>query len=415
MSTVKLYQKDVYLKEAELKVLALTMENGRPVVVLEETIFAPDGGGQPCDLGSIGGIRLVDVREDKESGEIKHYLETSAELSRVRAAANAAEPSERRLFCELDWQRRFDHMQMHCAEHILSGAFHRMFKVENRGFHMGADYFTIDMFVPEGVDAQAAAAKAELESNRVIWANVPVTTTFFSDPEEAARRPVRKPIKADEDVSVVSIGEGEALADCCACCGTHPARTGEAGCVKIVKAENYKGLVRYTVKAGRFAYEDYKRKDELAGFFGRALNTDLGRIEEKYKTQEAKNGTVRKELYDLKKALLAEELEKILELLDTPCEASIRVLRYDKYSMDDLQSLAKDLEGKLKKLLVLVSEREISALLLSDGKPDAGKLVKENAAIYKGKGGGNPKLARAIFDDPENLELYLDLIEKHLR
>ncbi|HQC35535.1 MAG TPA: DHHA1 domain-containing protein, partial [Bacillota bacterium] len=99
----------------------------------------------------------------------------------------------------------------------------------------------------------------------------------------------------------------------------------------------------------------------------------------------------------------------------TPCEASIRVLRYDKYSMDDLQSLAKDLEGKLKKLLVLVSEREISALLLSDGKPDAGKLVKENAAIYKGKGGGNPKLARAIFDDPENLELYLDLIEKHLR
>ena len=100
----------------------------------ESTIFFPEGGGQLCDLGTLNGVAVTDVKEDKETGTVWHTV----------ADASGFDPGKT-VRAVLDWQRRFDHMQMHCGEHILSGRFHELFGVENHGFHMGEDYMTIDM------------------------------------------------------------------------------------------------------------------------------------------------------------------------------------------------------------------------------------------------------------------------------
>ena len=196
MATQRLYQKDVYLKEAELVVSEIREYKGKQQVACESTIFFPEGGGQLCDLGTLNGIAVTDVKEDKESGTVWHTV----------ADASGFEPGQK-VKAVLDWQRRFDHMQMHCGEHILSGRFFELFGVENHGFHMGEDYMTIDMLAKDGSPiTDEMIEKAELAANEVIWRNVPVSTTWFDTAEEALSMPVRKEIKFGEDISVVTVG-----------------------------------------------------------------------------------------------------------------------------------------------------------------------------------------------------------------
>ena len=139
MATERLYQQDVYLREADLTVCELREYKGKMQVACGSTIFFPEGGGQLCDLGTLGGVPVTDVKEDKETGTVWHTVEDASGFApgkTVRAV--------------LDWQRRFDHMQMHCGEHVLSGRFFELFGVENHGFHMGEDYMTIDMAARDG-------------------------------------------------------------------------------------------------------------------------------------------------------------------------------------------------------------------------------------------------------------------------
>ena len=408
MSTVKLYQQDVYMKSGELTVDRLGEDRkGRKFVVFKESFFFPEGGGQPCDLGTAGTMRVTNVLEEKSTGDVLHYVD----------AFEDGLGAGQTLHCEIDWARRFDHMQMHCGEHILSGAFYRLFKAENKGFHMGDDYMTIDiLFPPEfGGNPREAGEAAELEANRTIWANVPIKTYYFETRDEANALPSRKKIAFDEDISMVVVGDPAAPMDCCPCCGTHPSRSGEIGMVKVIKCDPNKEYFRYTLKSGRFALEDYCFKHNVATMVGNHYSTSLDRLEKAIEKADAENNDVRRELSTLKKSLINDELLKLKALIDAPCEKSIKTASYSIFSPDDLQGFAKDLDPVLKGILVLVSERVNTAVILSDGSVNAGKLVKENASIYHGKGGGSPKLARAIFENKEDLELYLDLIEKHLR
>ncbi|MCQ2565538.1 MAG: hypothetical protein MJ194_01635 [Clostridia bacterium] len=408
MSTVKLYQQDVYKKSGELCVERFGEDaKGRRFIVFKESFFFPEGGGQPCDLGIAGTMKVVDVLEDKATGDVLHYVDAFED--------DLAEGTL--LHCEIDWARRFDHMQMHCGEHILSGAFYRLFKAENKGFHMGDDYMTVDMLFPPEFDGDPrdAGEAAEYEANRTIWANVPIKTYYYETREEANALPSRKKIAFDEDISMVVVGDPEDPMDCCPCCGTHPGRSGEIGLVKVIKCEPNKEYYRYTLKSGRFALADYRFKHEIATMVGNRYSTSLDRLERAMDKAEAENNDVRRERSLLKKSLINAEVTKLKALIDAPCHKSYRSASYAIFSPDDLQSFAKDLDPVLKGVLILVSEKANTAVILSDGKVNAGKLVKENASIYRGKGGGSPKLARAIFDSKENLELYLDLIEKHLR
>lgn len=404
MATERLYQKDVYLREADLTVTEVREYKGKRQVACSSTIFFPEGGGQLCDLGTLGGVAVTDVKEDKETGTVWHTVADAAGFDpgkTVRAV--------------LDWQRRFDHMQMHCGEHILSGRFHELFGVENHGFHMGEDYMTIDMLAKDGSPiTDEMISQAELAANEVIWRNVPVVTTWFDTAEEALSMPVRKEIKFGEDISVVTVGSVDAPLDCCACCGTHPSTTGQVGLVTVLKAENYKGMTRMTIKAGRPAFEEARTRSKIASQLAQKYSTEVSTLLDREAANDAKNDEVRRELSELKSALSKQEEEKLREALPKT-EGSLAVFRYPLMSADDLQSMARKAEDIFTKPSALFSEKDKTVVLATPGTPAAGQLVKDYAGMYGGKGGGSRNLARAIFSKKADAELFMDLIEKHLR
>ena len=404
MATERLYQKDVYLREADLTVTEVREYKGKQQIACESTIFFPEGGGQLCDLGTLGGVAVTDVREDKETGTVWHTV----------ADASGFDPGKT-VKAVLDWQRRFDHMQMHCGEHILSGRFHELFGVENHGFHMGEDYMTIDMLAKDGSPiTDEMISQAELAANEVIWRNVPVVTTWFDTAEEALSMPVRKEIKFGEDISVVTVGSVDAPLDCCACCGTHPSTTGQVGLVTVLKAENYKGMTRMTIKAGRPACEEARTRSKIASQLAQKYSTEVSTLLDREAANDAKNDEVRRELSELKSALSKQEEEKLREALPK-AEGSLAVFRYPLMSADDLQSMARKAEDIFTKPSALFSEKDKTVVLATPGTPTAGQLVKDYAGMYGGKGGGSRNLARAIFSKKADAELFMDLIEKHLR
>ena len=423
MKTVKLYQDDpnkkegfLYLEEffeteEQCRAQGLKYIKHTAVLTLKETIFYPEGGGQPCDLGTIENIPVIDVFENKSTETIYHRISWDG--------SKEVFTREMPLHCQLDWDRRFTHMQMHSAEHLLSGLIWQLYGGINKGFHMNQQYATIDILLPDNTEFSEEMLDAlELKANRIIWDNVAIHTEYCSTKEEAENNPLRKPLNFDEDISVVLIGSKETTYDCCACCGTHVEKTGQIGLIKIIKTENYKGMTRITLKAGLPAYKDIALRHKASTVLCNRYSTEIEQLAERIFLQETKNGAVRKELYDLKKLLLEEEKNKLLTgIREQPDKktASIYVASYNKYSADDLQNLARSLGENLPVLVALVSQKESTAILASSGKPPCGTLVKEYAPIYKGKGGGNPQLARAIFDDSDSLDVFLDLIEKHLR
>ncbi len=404
MGTNRLYQNNVYLKECSQTLTGL--EEGEILKAsFDSTIFFPTGGGQLCDSGVIAGHRVVDVKEDKETGIIYHFLEKEGESLEVGKSYAAS----------LDWDRRFSHMQMHCGEHLLSGAFLKLFGAHNKGFHMGDDYVTIDIDWDGKEMSADMIAEAEALANSWIYQDIPVETRWFGTAKEAMSLPCRKEIKAGENISVVLIGSENDPADCCACCGTHPQTTGQIGIIKIVHREKYKAMNRFYVKCGAQALDDYSNKQEILGTISKKYSCDINDLEKTLEAAEAREKEIYKKYSGLKGYYAAIEEDQLKEKLLLPKDKSIRVYSYEQFDLNDLQNMARKLEGDIKDVTVLVSARENSCIIASDGKTDCGKLVKDNAPIYGGKGGGKPKLARAIFDSKEKLELYLDLTEKHLR
>ena len=409
--TEKLYVKDVYLKEAELTLSEVKEEKGKLKAAFSSSLFFPEGGGQLCDTGEIAGYTVTDVKEDKESGTIWHTLEP-------KAGAEVLEPGKS-YTARLDWKKRFEHMQMHCGEHILSGAFYKLYGAVNKGFHMGAEYTTIDIDLPEDspykeISPEMAAA-AERLANEAVWADLPVQTIFFDTADEARKLPVRKAIKFEEDISVVVVGDLNDPADCCACCGTHPKSSGQIGIIKITHTEKYKGMYRCYVKCGFSAYEDYCEKQLIADTLGLKYSCDPKDLEKTLAAAETKTEEIYKKYSSLKGYYLRKTEEEFREKLKTPKEKSIRIECFEQFPADDLQTMLRKMEDVITEPVALVSPREHTAVLASSGAPDCGKIVKECAPIYHGKGGGKPNIARAIFEKAEDLELFLDLVEKHLR
>lgn len=430
MKTGKLYRSDVNKREGLFQLLEMVETEirckelgvkyipGTLLLVLEETIFYPEGGGQPCDLGEIEDFRVIEVFEDLSGETVYHRLTSQAAEKLINKPY---------VHCSLDWQRRFSHMQMHCAEHLLSGLIWKLFQGVNKGFHMGDDYFTIDILFEKNGDysefTENMLDEAELCANQAIWVDAPVVTKYCASRKEAEGNPLRKPLALDEDITIVTIASADKIYDCCACCGTHVSSTGQIGLLKILKAENYKGMTRLTVKAGLPAYADALIRHKVTTVLCNRYSTEINHLMERIDVQDSKNGAARKELYDLKKNLLEEErnaLTSQFKQRGTSAQTgeklpSIYVRYYDRYSVEDLQTLGRSLGAGLPCLVALVSEKENTAVLVSSGSPSCGALVKEYASLYQGKGGGSDQLARAIFQKKESIDTFLDLLEKHLR
>ena len=411
MKTERLFKEDVYMKEAEAAVTSLTeTKEGRTAVTLDRTIFFPTGGGQSCDRGTIAGFPVIDVYEDEKADDIIHVLDC-----RPSEFEHAVSPAGKLLKLSLDWEHRFDNMQRHCGEHILSGMFYREYGGVNRGFHMGDQYMTIDISLeakPEFTAITWEMAKhAEECANEAIWQNQPVITRHFDTKKEAENLPLRKALALEKDITIVCVGSVENPADCVACCGTHPATAGQVGLIKIFKVEPNKGMFRIYFEAGKRAFLKYQQELDTLTALSNSLSAGTDDVLSKYHAQVEKNKESRNQLHFLKKEVIMREAADIAEAL----EKGENVRRYHILSLDDLTVLAREVSPYAKKIAFLVHEPSCTVFLVSDGSVDCGKLVKDNAQIYGGKGGGNKTTARAIFTKEEYVDTFIDLIEKHLR
>lgn len=411
MNTTKLYQKDVYIKNwtADITSAAKSEKHDdQYILTLDRTAFFPEGGGQSCDLGTIGTYQVIDVQES--DNEVYHTIKITN--SEVIPTAGT------QVTCSLDWDRRFDNMQRHCGEHILSGLFFDLFGGVNRGFHMGQDYMTIDISLeakPEITQiTYEMALEAELGTNKVIWSNAPVTVMRFESRDEAEKMPLRKALAFDEDISIVCVGSVENAADCVACCGTHPSTAGQVGLVKIYKVENYKGMFRIYFEAGQRALNDYRTKHNILTDLSNKYSSSVEDFPDKLKAQEDKLATVKNELFHIKKAFIDNECAKLDAILANTSE---KVVCYSvpELSLDDTFNMGKRYMKECKPLVMLYSQKDTSYILISDGSTDCGKLVKEYASFYNGKGGGNKVSARAIFTSKDDADMFADLVQKHLR
>ena len=401
MYTKRLYQEDVYLKEADVQVSDIVTRDGQVFLIFDQTVFFPTSGGQSCDTGTVDQFHIIDVFEEED--QVLHRLEEKECKLSIGDKVHIS----------IDWERRFDNMQRHCGEHILSGKFYELYGGVNRGFHMGEDYMTIDISLEDDPAfdkiSWEMAKEAELRTNQAIWANLPVITRHFDNRKEAENLPLRKALAFDEDITIVCVGDVENPADCVACCGTHPSSAGQVGMVKIYKVESNKGMFRIYFEAGERAFRQYQRRYDVLTALENKLSAGFSDLMPKYEAQQEKNRLVRDELYHLRKWTIEKETQDIKSQI-TP--AFVR--KYDKLSINDILEIGKGIAGSIPTIAFLVHQPSNTVLLFTD-KHDAGKLVKENADIYGGKGGGNKNSARAIFAKAEYIDTFIDLIEKHLR
>lgn len=417
MKTTRLYQQDRYIKEWDAQVTSVTEDDGSLIVTLDKSAFFPEGGGQSCDLGMMGGYEVIDVQEKDE--EVYHRLKP-AEGENSADGKPAPLQEGDAVHCILDWDRRFDNMQRHCGEHILSGIFFALFGGVNRGFHMGQDYMTVDISLEEDPDVKEItyedALRAELEANKVIWADEPVTVMHFESREEAEKMPLRKALAFDEDITIVSVGSIDNAADCVACCGTHPNTAGQVGLIKIYKVENYKGMFRIYFESGARALNDYRAKHNILTELSNKYSSSIEDFPSKLKAQEEKLADAKSELHQIKKAFTDNECAKLDALIsEAGGDSKVTVYEVEHLGLDDVFNMAKRYMGSCKGLIMLYSIKDTSYILVSDGNIDCGGLVKEYASFYKGKGGGNKVSARGIFTSKEDAEMFADLVQKHLK
>ena len=230
--TEKLYYRDCHLAQFRASVTGCTPTEKGYLVTLDATAFYPEGGGQACDLGTLSGVRVLDVQE--RDGEILHLCDGALQVGDQVDGA-------------IDDARRFDLMQQHTGEHIVSGIIHRRFGYHNTGFHMGADVTTIDF---DGIIPVEALAEIEAEANGALWKDLPVRC-WYPSPEELPTVSYRTKRALPWPVRIVEIPGY----DCCACCGVHTAATGEVGLIKLFSAVGFRGGTRMELACGRRALD----------------------------------------------------------------------------------------------------------------------------------------------------------------
>lgn len=364
----ELFYRDGYAREFDAKVLRCEKEKKGFAVVLDDTAFYPEGGGQPADQGTLGGVRVTDVK--RRGGEIVHYTDGPLpEGASVRG--------------EIDWERRFSHMQNHSGEHIVSGLIHRLFGWDNVGFHMG-ETVTVDF---NGPMTWEAALRVEAAANAVIWENRE-TEIFFPSPEELAALEYRSKKTLTGAVRIVAFPG----ADVCACCGTHVRRAGEIGVIKILSLMNHRGGVRLELLCGKAALAYMNGVMENNGEIARLLSV------KPRQTAEA----VRKEM-----AAATEERQKLADMSRNYFRLRAAMLPREGIAVDfeeDLSpwALRKGAETLLEEggapVYVLLSGGDgCFRYVIAAGKGGARALGQALNKRLRGRGGGSNELVQGQF------------------
>ncbi|MFI5178007.1 MAG: DHHA1 domain-containing protein [Vicinamibacterales bacterium] len=360
-------------------VLSSETHDGHPVVVLDQTAFYPTSGGQPYDTGRLGGVRVLDV-VDREDGTIAHVTDGGL-------------PAGTTVHGDIDWPRRFDHMQQHTGQHLLSAAFDREHHVRTTSFHLGADGSTIDLareVSPEEI------RQAEDLANQIVWEDRPVGIRFATE-EEASRLPLRKEPTRTGPLRLIDISGF----DLSACGGTHVPRTGMIGIIAVTAWERFKGATRLTFACGGRALTSHRALRDVVSAATRALSipaAELAPALERLRAESRDQSRALRQLQEEVAAHRAASLRATAETIGPVRGVLSTVAGWDAAA---LKTLA----------VAIVSDAGLVAVLVGDGRPvpvviarsadvsvDASAWMRRAAAELGGRGGGRPELAQGGLD-----------------
>ena len=307
--TVRLFDKDSYMQAFDATVLSCEQYESGFAVVLDQTAFFPEEGGQSADGGTLEGVHVLDVQE--KEGVIVHYTDAPLEIGvTVRG--------------QLDFETRYQKMQIHSGEHIVSGLMHRKYGYSNVGFHLGGE-ITMDF---DGELTREQLNEIEDEANRIIYENVAITAEYPSA-EVLAATMYRSKLDLSENVRLVTIGEY----DVCACCAPHVARTGEIGLIKLLDTIRYKGGMRIHFLAGSAALAHYRKTWQDVAAISAMLSVKQSEVVEGVRKKDAEIekrsaliSSLRRQLLDYKIAALEETEGNLCIFTDDPDMLSLRLL-----------------------------------------------------------------------------------------
>jgi alanyl-tRNA synthetase len=379
--TQRLYYEDPYCREFDATIRRIDRRDGRTLVSLDRTAFYPTSGGQPFDTGTLDALPVVDVFDD-DDGSVVHVVD-------ARQSAASPPQSGQTVRGTIDWRRRFDHMQQHSGQHILSAAFDRLSDAGTVSFHLGTSVSTIDIARELSRDE---IARVEIEANRVVWDDRPLAIRFVSA-EEAAALPLRKETAREGTLRLIDI-DGFDLS---ACGGTHVARTGSVGVIAIGAVERFKGGQRVEFFCGGRALDRFRSMQDTLGGAVRLLSALPGDLPSAIERLQADAREGQRALTALQQELSryrAEELAASAE--QTPAgNLVLRSIDADAIGLKSIASAIVSTPGFVVVLVAVVRPTLVVVARSRDGSMAANQLVAALTAKFGGRGGGKPDLAQA--------------------
>ena len=362
MGTRRLYYENVYIKEFDAEVLQCREGKNGYEIILDESAFYPEGGGQPCDTGSLGDAEVKDVQE--KDGELIHYTDKALEEGA-------------KVHGEINWERRFDLMQQHSGEHMVSGLVHEKYGYNNVGFHMGSDVITIDF---SGVLDEEQLQEIEDRVNEKIWENAPVQITYPSG-EELENIPYRSKKELTGQVRIVEFPG----TDICACCGTHVTHTGEIGAVKFLSVVKFRQGVRVEMISGKRVIDYFSKIAKENSKVSVLLSAKPQETSKAVERLQEENSRLKGKILDMEEEIFKAEAEK--------WEGAGSVLIFKKnMGADSVRKLTDAVMQTCCGCCAVFSDNGDGTYKYAMGEKDGNlrEFTKEMNQALNGRGGGKP-------------------------
>lgn len=360
--TKRLYYEDVYKKEFTAKVLECRESKKGYEIIINQTAFYPEGGGQPSDTGILGGINVKEVHE--KDGELIHYTDGPLEVGMD-------------VIGKINWGRRFDLMQQHSGEHIVSGLVHEAFGYDNVGFHMGSDVITIDF---SGMLDEEQMAEIEAKANQIIWENQKVEI-FYPTEEELKNLDYRSKKELSGWVRIVRFPG----ADTCACCGTHVTRTGEIGMVKLLSVVKFREGVRMEMLSGKRVLDYLNMVNEQNRQISVKLSAKMDKTASAVARLQDENFALKGRVHALEEEFIVGEAAKWKEKENV-------LLFQEGMEAGSVQKLTDAILQVCKGRCAVFSRNADGSYKYAMGEKDGDlrQFTKEMNAVLNGRGGGKP-------------------------
>ena len=383
MFTKRLYDENSYIREFDARVLSCEEGKNGYEVVLDESAFFPEGGGQPADQGFLEDALVTDVRDKKDY--VLHICSQSLKPGSL-------------VHGRIDWERRFLHMQQHSGEHIFSGIVHRLHGYDNIGFHMGKDFVTVDF---SGLLTEEEIAEAEKQANTVVLTNERILAEYPCA-RELETLEYRSKKEIDGAVRIVTVPG----ADVCACCGTHVKRTGEIGPIKVTSSEHYKTGIRLTLEIGWRALEDYEEKHRNVKAISALLSVKpeetaaaVQKQQELMQELRLQNNGLKQRLFEMMVKEIPEGQEKTVIFEDGLNAVEIRKLADMLSERTGLAAVFSGSDGEGYKYVVCSRQK------------DAAALGKDLNRELNGRGGGkNPMIQGSVQAEKAEIREFFEKV-----